>query len=196
MEFFTSDTHFGHAKIIDYNKRPFSNVEEMDETIINNYNSVVSSNDIVYHLGDFAFRDFYQYRKRLNGNIVLIKGNHDYARLKPRHYNMFKSVHDILELKLNGESIMLCHYAMRTWNKSHFNAWHCYGHSHGRLEGQGKSCDVGVDANNYTPISFLQLKLIMENSSDNPNYLKRLKGYNQKEFDDVKKLVDDGIEVD
>jgi len=76
--FFTSDTHFGHKNIIDYCKRPFSSVEEMDNKIIQNWNKTVSKKDTVFFLGDFCVGgNFENYRKKLNGNIIFIKGNHD-----------------------------------------------------------------------------------------------------------------------
>ena len=81
MKFFVlSDTHFGHAKIIDYCNRPFSSVEEMDETMIKNWNETVSNNDTVLHLGDFGLGNkeyITSIVKRLNGKKVLILGNHD-----------------------------------------------------------------------------------------------------------------------
>ena len=76
----TSDTHFNHANIIKYCNRPFSSVEEMNETIIANWNKVVSERDIVYHLGDFALGDkslIPNILRRLNGCIKVIMGNHD-----------------------------------------------------------------------------------------------------------------------
>lgn len=80
MDYVISDTHFGHANIIDYEKRPFNNVQEMDNILIKRWNEVVSVNDTVYHLGDF----FLTYTKRqleiftqLNGYIILIRGNYD-----------------------------------------------------------------------------------------------------------------------
>lgn len=81
MKFFTlSDTHFGHAKIIDYCNRPFSSVEEMDEAMIKNWNETVSNNDTVLHLGDFGLGNkeyIASIVKRLNGKKILILGNHD-----------------------------------------------------------------------------------------------------------------------
>lgn len=80
MDFITSDTHFGHANIIQYCQRPFSSVEEMDEILVTNWNSVVKPEDWVYHLGDFALgkaENVAKYRERLNGRIFLVRGNHD-----------------------------------------------------------------------------------------------------------------------
>lgn len=81
MKFFAiSDTHFNHAKIIDYCNRPFSSVEEMDETLIKNWNETVSNNDTVLHLGDFGLGNkeyIASVVKRLNGKKILILGNHD-----------------------------------------------------------------------------------------------------------------------
>lgn len=79
------DMHLGHSKIIDYCNRPFSSIEEMDETIIDNYNKVIKKNDLVYILGDFALcgkDDLINYGKRLKGRKVLIWGNHENSSLK------------------------------------------------------------------------------------------------------------------
>ena len=78
--FIISDTHFSHANIIKYCSRPFKDVEEMDNTMIKNWNRVVKENDIVYHLGDFSFGgkdNVEKFLKKLNGKIILVKGNHD-----------------------------------------------------------------------------------------------------------------------
>ena len=79
MIYFTSDTHFGHARIIELCARPFANVDEMNEALIQKWNAVVGPDDVVYHLGDFFMgpKETVLLRKRLNGKIVLIKGNHD-----------------------------------------------------------------------------------------------------------------------
>ncbi|KKL95432.1 hypothetical protein LCGC14_1854620, partial [marine sediment metagenome] len=69
------------------------------------------------------------------------------------------------------QPITLCHYAMRVWDKSHFNSWQLYGHSHGTLNGIGKQYDVGVDANNFLPVSFANLTELMEAKKDNFNYI-------------------------
>ena len=78
--FFTSDTHFWHNNVIKFCNRPFSSIEEMNDTIIENWNRVVDKNDIVIHLGDFCFcgsDKFKELVEKLNGRIYLILGNHD-----------------------------------------------------------------------------------------------------------------------
>ena len=175
MIYFTADTHLGHTNIIRYCHRPFSSIEEMDETIISNWNACINDRDVVYHLGDFAFRNPCEYRKRMKGKIVLIRGNHDKTIKGKEH--LFEKVYDLLEITANGTSpisITLCHYAMRRWPKSHFNSWHLYGHSHSTLEDYGKTYDVGVDGNNFTPVSMFQLQKIMDEKPNNVNWLKKL----------------------
>ncbi len=187
--FFTSDTHFGHKNIIRYCSRPFTSVEEMNETIIQRWNAKVKSGDYVYHLGDFAFgqRDqILAVRQKLNGHITIIEGNHDDIG-QPGNYG-FIGKHQLLTMKINGIYITMCHYAMRTWQKSHYDAWHIYGHSHGTLESIGKSWDVGVDNNNFEPLEFEELKKIMDAQPHNLNWLERLKGFDQKEFDAYKPI--------
>ena len=77
----TSDTHFSHANIIKYCNRPYSSIEEMNQSLVENWNSVVNKNDLVIHLGDFAWgrtiQSIKQHLDKLNGNKILILGNHD-----------------------------------------------------------------------------------------------------------------------
>ncbi len=179
MIYFTADTHFNHKNIIQYCNRPFDSIEEMDDVLVQNWNSAVTPKDDVYHLGDFIWGKGVQvteFRKRLNGNIHLIVGNHD--NVNYQNMNEYGKTHNLKsvtlrhDLKVGGELIVLSHFCMRVWNKSHFNSWHAFGHSHGRLDPIGKSWDVGVDNNNFKPISFDELKSIMESRPDNPNLIK------------------------
>lgn len=170
--YFTGCTHFGHSKIIGYCNRPFNTLQEMDDELVHNWNITVDKNDLVYLLGDFAWRNWQQYAERLNGIIYLIKGNHDKRSNKfYLEHCKFRSVSTLSDIKINNKPLTLCHYGMRVWNKSHFNAWHLYSHSHGRLPSMGKSWDVGVDNNNYKPISFEQVEEIMKKLPNNPNYI-------------------------
>ena len=93
--FFTSDTHFYHANIINFCGRPFKNVEVMNETLIANWNSVVGPDDIVFHLGDFCLggsAEWTNILNRLNGKIYLIVGNHDIKNLRQGYYSHFEHV--------------------------------------------------------------------------------------------------------
>lgn len=154
MIFFTSDHHFGHAKVIEYSRRPFKDVIHMREEMIRRWNSVVQERDEVYHLGDmFLGRqdDARAIRDRLNGRIYFIKGNHDKLRGIEHFFEWTKDMH---YLRYEGRRIVLCHYALRTWQNSNHGSWHLHGHSHGNLPPLGYSMDVGVDAWDYYPVSF------------------------------------------
>ena len=141
----------------------------MNEILIRNWNKVVKPNDTVYHLGDFGFGEFKYILDRLNGKIILLRGSHDKDTLV--YKERFENVASLLEVVIEGHHIILCHYCMRVWSKSHFNSWHLYGHSHGRLPPEGKSWDVVVDNNNFTPFSFTEIKKIMSKRPDNFNLI-------------------------
>ena len=153
---FTADNHFGHKRIIELAKRPFKSVEEMDEVMIARWNHVVQKDDLVYHLGDFAFAPQEPYLERLKGCKRLIRGNHDHKnRMAGKGW---EHVSDIEHISISGQSLVLFHYAMRVWNKSGHGAIQLYGHSHNNLEGDAQSCDVGVDAWMFQPITFEMIK--------------------------------------
>lgn len=159
---FTGDEHLGHANIIKYCDRPFKSVEEMDEEIIKRHNEVVCSDDEVYHMGDFCmgkdYEKFDNYRKRLNGHHYFLLGNHDtwYSTFFSQIYLPY-----LIEKKIEGQDIVMCHYAMRVWNKSHHGSWQLYGHSHGELSPIGRQLDVGVDTHNFYPYSYVEIKEII-----------------------------------
>ena len=167
---FTADTHFGHEKIIGYCDRPFKNVEEMDSTMILNWNEVVDEHDEVYHLGDFAFTNDPEkvnwYLSQLNGKVRLVKGNHDNLRVLKK--TKFAFIKPVMDLRVNNGrvdvSVTLSHFAHRVWNKKHYGAWHLHGHSHGRLERVpgDLSLDVGQDCWGFTPVSFDKIHGEME----------------------------------
>jgi calcineurin-like phosphoesterase family protein len=169
--FFTADTHFGHANIIQYTNRPFDSASHMDEVLIANWNSVVGPDDEVYHLGDFALcnpEPCHRILSRLNGRIHLIRGNHEKTALcMPERFEWVKDYHEMhvpsARAGRGKQMIVLCHYAMRVWNASHHGSWQLYGHSHGALPDDSGllSIDVGVDCHGYTPISFAQVEAIM-----------------------------------
>lgn len=185
MIWFTSDTHFGHRSIIDYCKRPFKNVDEMDGVLIKNWNNCVKKNDTIYHLGDFSFQSPEKYTKQLNGQIHLILGNHDHKRMNSQERKtLFTSVSELKQINIGEQTIVLCHYSMRVWSKSHYGAWHLFGHSHGCLSNCGKSFDVGVDCNDYTPLSYEMVKRKMDSLGNNYNWVENMLGFNKKDFED------------
>ena len=159
--YFVSDEHFDHSNILKYCNRPFVSVEEMNETIIKNHNAIVTNKDEVYHLGDFAFRNHAEFLRRLNGKHFLIKGNHEGKNWKDANFIWVKEVAMIKVYVWaldKFQFIFLSHYAHRVWPQAHFGVWHLYGHSHNTIEDYNKSCDVGVDAWNFKPVSFEQLQ--------------------------------------
>jgi calcineurin-like phosphoesterase family protein len=173
---FTSDTHFYHANVIKYCNRPYSSVEEMNEAIILEWNSKVKPDDIIYHLGDFSFaKDISKTMEivdRLNGQIFLIRGNHDYGQFVKKFITHPRviDVRDLYKLKIKDpdspsgtQEIVLCHYAMEVWNHSHYGAWHLFGHSHGTLPDNldKMRLDVGMDNHGMKILSYEDVKVAM-----------------------------------
>ena len=156
----------------------------MDDALIDGINQVVGRDDTLYHLGDFHFAHIgnyclvaQTYRERIRcRNVHLIWGNHDNRQaVYPlnRFANMgdlFSSANDLSEIRVGEQRIVLCHYCMNTWNKSHRGSWHLYGHSHGEAETKldsvfpgRRSMDVGVDnakrlLGEYRPFSFEEIR--------------------------------------
>jgi len=150
--YFTSDEHYGHENVIKYCNRPFATVEEMDDTIINNHNSVVNDDDIVIHAGDFTLKmDAAQYTRRLKGNHVFLKGSHDYWMKEERFLQVWEHKFEAVPY------VVVCHYAMRVWPRHHHGAIMLYGHSHGVLPPLPGQWDIGVDNNKFFPISLNQV---------------------------------------
>ena len=161
---FTSDQHFFHKRIIEFANRPFSSVEEMNETLVENHNKVVKPTDKVYMLGDFSFGGSHEtsiIAKRLNGHITFILGNHDDEK-NLRCMNVFSSIHDYLELKkITRSPIALFHFPIDAWNAKHYKAFHLQGHSHGTCDNTGlRRFDVGVDCWNMTPVNWESIEAL------------------------------------
>jgi len=162
---FTSDFHLGHRNIIRYCSRPFASVEEMDAAILANLNKLVGADDVLYFLGDFCLGgpdQGRQYRDRIVcRNIHVVEGNHD-AALRDLT-GAFSSSNQLVEVRVRGQRIVLCHYAMRVWHHSGRGVWHLYGHSHGNLadDPASLSLDVGVDSHGFRPWHFDEISAWM-----------------------------------
>ncbi|MBD9544310.1 metallophosphoesterase [Ensifer sp. ENS04] len=154
--FFTSDTHFGHRSIIEYCRKQFSSVEEMDEILIQNWNSVVKPNDRVYHLGDFAWtvKDAKRVRMRLNGNIRLVAGNHDDI-LGLADAKLFQRIY---MWRIFAEAgITATHVPMRQDQLRH-SFLNVHGHIHDKPSPESFQRCVCVEQTNYTPIAMEELQ--------------------------------------
>lgn len=170
MFWFTADEHYGHEAVIRYSNRPFGGVLEMDKVLMSNFNQVVDTSDVCVHAGDICWlnnkQDVYkQYISKLNGTHILLVGSHDHWQPNSAKY--------IWRKRIEGQLVVVCHYAMLTWECSHYNSWQLFGHSHGRLDLPHKQYDIGVDNNHYYPVSFDSIKKIMASKPNNFNYIER-----------------------
>lgn len=153
--FYTSDNHFYHKNILKYCPRPWSTVEEMNEGMIQRWNSVVGPEDVVYHMGDFAFGSVEKQRAirvRLNGHIIIIRGNHDRG-----HENLkaigFEASCNSMERDDGGVRWLLIH------NPYGVTAKHVLcGHVHEKWARKGNVINVGVDVRDFTPVTIEQLR--------------------------------------
>lgn len=172
MIWFTSDLHFNHEAVLRMCKRPYASVLEMNRALIDNINLKVRPNDKLYILGDVAHKGTVEAANALIAeiacrNIILVEGNHD------RKYDEghFADVHKLTEIHVGvggqNHSITLCHFPMMSWYKSNHGSLHLHGHIHSRGDEYNREMresgirryDVGVDANNYEPVS---LEIILE----------------------------------
>ena len=182
--YFTSDHHFGHTNIIKFSNRPFETVEEMNAVLIERWNEKINPEDEVYHLGDFGMTKDKELigniLDQLNGTKYLIVGNHEGSALENR--KKFKWVKDYHELKVkdpdckNGvQRIILFHYAMRVWRSDFRGTWHLYGHSHGNLPDKADrlAFDIGVDCHDFYPLSYEEVKAIMQTKNWTPPFEER-----------------------
>ena len=172
MKFFTADTHFGHKALLTLGKgRPFSNIVEHDETIIKKWNDKVSKSDDVYIIGDmfWGMREFQiqSYMDKLKGHKHLIIGNHD----KLGEYvksNRFTEITQYKEMRFHDTEVILNHFPIFEWDGFYYGSYHLYGHTHNTLNlaeytlkrerPNGNCWDVGVDNNDYEPVTFDDIK--------------------------------------
>lgn len=162
MYYITGDYHLNHENIIKYCNRPFENKKEMDEIIIENHNKTVKKKDIVIFTGDLSLSHNTElikekYLKRLNGTLILLKGNHDY---------WLKEKRDFYQKEIDDQYIVASHYPMRSWNKSYHGSWNLHGHSHGMLKPLKNQLDIGIDnaynlLGEYRPFSFDEVKQLI-----------------------------------
>ena len=177
--FFTSDTHFHHKNIIEFCNRPFGDERIMDFALISNWNKVVPKDGIVFHAGDFAMTSRIDYIEsivsQLNGKIYLTLGNHDWQNRFDRQVvrDIFHQTDDMFYLTVRDEELdgghvnfQICHYPFLYWRRG---SYMLHGHVHSGpfstanevVPYHSMRYDIGVDAWNYTPVSYHQLKVIL-----------------------------------
>lgn len=135
----------------------------MNEAMVKNHNEIVKPTDIVFLLGDLGWPDPSEYIKRLNGDKILITGNHDDRGLlsKLRRENIISTQFDYFELdakEYGWPKIVMSHYPIESWNRKYHGSIHLHGHTHGTLDNSGlMRFDMGVDCNDYRPFSLRQV---------------------------------------
>jgi calcineurin-like phosphoesterase family protein len=181
----TSDTHYHHknicrgvtnwrtqeGKIPVSSTRDFRDLDEMDSAIINNINSKVGQDDTLIHLGDVAFGGFDRLEQFLDRlickNIYLVLGNHDHHIKNDRSFikDRFMSVQNYLEVNIEDENFVLCHYPLQSWHGLNKGVIHLHGHVHLSVQnkwGNGKRLDVGMDGNNMQPYKITEIVHMMD----------------------------------
>jgi len=179
--FFISDFHFNHNRDFIFNKRGFTSIEEHDEKLIENFNSKVGIEDVTYFIGDFVFgrKSINDYIYRLNGKFHFIKGNHDKTEdniMEDYSTKILSYTKGMLDIFINKQPITLCHFPMLRWEKSHFGAWHLFGHLHSDwCPVDGKVMNVSVDALKNFPVSWDEVARYMNTRAVNPDFIKKEK---------------------
>lgn len=182
---FTSDLHLGHERIVELCKRPFSSVEEMNETIIDNWNSLVTPYDEVYVVGDFALgrrTETVPLADRLNGRKRLVPGNHDscwpgHKKVRERdmrlYWDHFTVVEpDLIQFQSDSALIEVCHlpYAGDLKDEDRFvplrprdrGNWLIHGHVHDLWKTNGRMINVGVDVWDFKPVNIDEILAIID----------------------------------
>ena len=172
MTYFTADLHFGHAGIIGLCDRPFADVDEMNEALVDRWNKKVKKNDTVYIVGDLAWKrqDAETYIPRLNGKKILILGNHDKWYEDEDLARHFVKIVKYEEVSLEGHPITLCHYPMIEWKNSRKEGtsrlgYLVYGHIHNNIKPEysmlfaaENALNAGADVDHFEPVTFEELK--------------------------------------
>lgn len=171
--YFTADTHFHNRSIIHYSGRPFKDAAEMDEELVRRWNETVPEDGIVFHLGDFAHgsaEDWLSVLQRLNGEVHLIAGNHDTATARAKALAGFASIRQQRIIDIEGQKVYLNHYPYLCYGGAYDGVWQLFGHVHsGPKAASGldhprlrmlypTQYDVGVDNNDFKPVSFREVK--------------------------------------
>lgn len=160
---FISDTHFQHANVIKYSSRPFKDADEMDQYMIDKWNSVVSPEDTIYHLGDFALTSrgkMGEIMTQLNGEKILKLGNHDRAGVSFFLRLGFKEVFKKRSI-IFDDTFILSHAPLTDEERG--SRWNISGHTHNNTPFiQGRTINVSVEQIDYTPIDLEYIRELVK----------------------------------
>lgn len=167
--FFASDIHFGHDKLRTFypdTRGSFSTVERLDAHIITEWNKTIGQDDDVYVLGDLGGghpKHLDSCLAQLNGNKVLVTGNHDKKTWQGVKHH-FVEVHQAYHEEWFGDQfVVMCHYPIWEWNAMSRGAYHVHGHLHGKPHGiPGRILDVGIDNHNLRPFTYDDIVRFMD----------------------------------
>ena len=200
--FFTGDLHFGHENVIAFDNRPFESVEEMDSELIRRWNNKVGKDDFTYVLGDMIWKtrndNAPSIIKSLNGQIILIKGNHDRFLNNAKAKAALAGVKDYDDICVTLEDgtkkrVILSHYFIPMYNGSRYQAIHLHAHSHftdeadyeidfaAKLNAEGirnEIYNVGCMYWNFEPITLDEI--IAHGRTIRPNYGTKVTEAHQK----------------
>jgi calcineurin-like phosphoesterase family protein len=158
--FITSDHHFGDDRVMKYRYRPYTSVLEMNESMVEIWNSVVSPEDVVYHLGDVAVtaEALNEYVPRLNGRKRLVCGNYEHTLPREDLERLFEEVHDdpiciiLPDGDLGSLMVKLMHYPLQRSDDRDVN-WNLCGHIHDLWKVSIRMMNVSVDAWHFRPVN-------------------------------------------
>lgn len=180
MNFYISDTHFGHKNIIKHANRPFDTVEDMDEAMMTAWNDTIRPNDTIYFLGDFSFSKpklAIELLKSLRGNKVFVSGNHDTKDFRKLIAASGIPTYNYLEVNdpFLKNKLILSHYPIYSWRNKEHGSLHLFGHCHGGINDhefvKRSAClDVGVDSVGFKPIDSFKVEELIKD---------KLKSYEQ-----------------
>ena len=170
--YFTSDLHLGHKNILKLSNRPFGEIEHHDDTLIDNYNSIISNEDTCYILGDICWNQSYETYKnlfnRLNGKKVVVLGNHDnkQALIRCKKEGLILDVCECKTIQIGKTRVFLSHYPYREWNGFYNGVYSVYGHTHGNIDDCKQSTYIGVDCWEYEPVSWDEVKQYIDQNCE------------------------------
>lgn len=178
---FTSDTHFGHAntfekfEVFDPNyvcvnpacdaacrerehpkvkMRPFKSVEEMNETMIRNWNACVRPGDHVYHLGDVCMKkEYLALIKHLTGRKRLVRGNHDIFKTREYIAAGFEEIHGVRVL----DNLIFTHVPIHPLSLARFDG-NVHGHTHNNPSPVGAYVNISVEVTHYRPVNLNEIR--------------------------------------